>query len=893
MLTQRTLRATWLYSSKQRLWCLSCVKRRYVTAQVSKADQFSIFPDTAKTPRAKETSFIYHAPTEPKNNVENTELLNHTLHIAPAATTALMQEVANIQDLHKQHILLVQVGNFYEIYDHHGYLDEIARLLYLKVGTNNRVSFAGFPCFKLKAYVDQLLENGKTVAVVDQVADDLRNKTKTKLRAVKRIYTPGTVVDDEFVESKENRFLLSISADSSCSGTLGISWADLSTGVSFICETSPGELMDHIARIQPTEIVYENTFQELYPHAYEAIGTSADVYLFTMLDRRQLRNKDQSVTKPHFEKQNASDETPSSILQLAHRNLLSYVAGNLCGTVALRPPVLFSPSSVMGIDLVTQSALELTRTSRDRSRKGSLLDHIDRTKTAGGGRLLADRLKAPSMRLSEIVERLNTVQLFMDDTGLLFEVRKLLGDCKDAEKSLQRLKLQTSGPVDYIHILTSLKVALQLQKVILSATSAHPEVQIVMQNLARDLQNAEHLLSICGDIFVEGFQPTSGMELATIRANVLPELDVQRVAHKDLLQMRDKMQHELHTSTVDHVSLVADSKVGPCIRVLNVRGAEKVRITKKISKLADMAIVEMRPLSGIGFHFKMWTELAEKISDGECEIMRLQLHALNATFSMMQAHFPQFQQICMLLAAIDVASASAQVAIEKSYCKPELNYSHENRMLRKITGGRHPVVETTQRRRDTMYVRNDFRIGSNERCWVLTGPNMGGKSTFLRQRLVYALISVMAQAGLYVPADSAVLGIVDKVFARIGASDNLGGHQSTFMIEMQETATIMKNATERSFVILDEIGRGTSTRDGLAIAFAILNYFYKVKCRTVFATHHHDLARRVEDMKLQDANAFASMKCYQTANGVLIYTYRLEPGILMHSHGIECARLAG
>ncbi|TPX69598.1 hypothetical protein SpCBS45565_g02319 [Spizellomyces sp. 'palustris'] len=848
----------------------------------------------------------------------------------PIPSTALMAEIQEIQDRYPDHILLVQVGGFFEIYDHQGYLEEIADLLHLKIArpknqTKNQLRFAGFPLARYKDYVEQLVKHGKTVALVEQVGSDLTNKTKTKVRNVTRIITPGTLIDEDWVESRENNFLLSVTAlpNSDKSSDFGLAWLDVSTGDFLVCESSLETFEEHLSRIQPKEILCDRRLQETHPTLIQSLRNRAGEFHLSMKDTEKkaeallgglLIQEDASRALLTDMRKLLADFSPLQVQ--AAGTLLGYVAENFCHVPSFPAPAEFVPEEVMRIDPVTQQALEITRTFRDRARKGSLLHEIDRTKTAAGSRMLATRLKAPSISIDEINRRLDLVEVFFSDTHLLADIRELLSNCKDVERALQRIHLAKATPGDYINIIATLRMADQIfrllerkQNQLQGAASAG--IMKSLEALAEKLGSCRSLLNACDEIFDEKLQDLHKItDLDAIKEGISAELDEKRRAHQVLKQQEEAYRVKLarkygNNQMYDSINLanavtdlekkfkvsaLADPKLGPILAIQDVRGPSRLGVKARIGKDPHAELLERANTSvGLRFSHTHWSALYRSLNESANALLEIQKDVFERACGKIKEHTLPFIETCRTIAEVDVASATAAHAQECGYTRPVVT----KELVHDVRGGRHPVVERAQTYRESMYVKNDFHIGGDQRLWLLTGPNMGGKSTFLRQS---ALLSILAQTSYYVPASSARLGIVDKVFSRVGASDDLAAHQSTFMVEMRETATILKNATEKSFVIMDEIGRGTSTNDGLALAHATLVYLHQhSKCRGVFATHYHELAARVQDDQSQSLDA---VKCYQTAvladdKGHLIYTYQLQPGVMTQSHGIDCARAAG
>ncbi|KAI8921244.1 muts domain V-domain-containing protein [Powellomyces hirtus] len=826
-------------------------------------------------------------------------------------TTALKAEVRELQRQNPEHVLLVQVGGFYEIYDYGGYLEELAALLHLKIARPSKDNrCCGFPLSKLKGYVEILIKNGKTVAIADQTDKDLSSKTKHHLRTITRVFTPGTVLDEEWIESRENNFLLCVAAappEAVETVDLALAWLDVSTGDFLVCDASHSTFDEHLARIQPREILCDEAMTETHAQLIDSLRSRAKDFHLT------LRPGDQQAeglfnglviegdTKASFSRDVKVLDKYSVLQKVAAGNLLAYVGASFptCDPIFALPDA-FLPEDVMGIDAVTQTALEITRTFRERDRKGSLLAELDHTKSAAGSRLLASRLKAPSICPTEINRRLDLVNVFYEDTHLLSDVRELLADIRDMERAIQRIHRGKGSPGDYVQIIGTLRVAANIAKLLdskrVALQSDGSPLVGPLDGLLERLQGASSLLDECDEIFEGEMQDLQNItEINAIKEGIFGPLDTERVHHASLMMYQKELEESFrlrYDIPPDKECLaVIDPRIGHylAIQKLDKGGRERTKGLILNDPHAELLERNTAAFSAttVKFLHADWTSLSSDIVNSTDKLLALQREVFAEACEKVKKLTPQFVQTCRAIAETDVAAGSAYYAREEGCTRPIIT----DDLVHDVQGGRHPVVERAQTERESQFVDNDYFIGDDRRLWLLTGPNMGGKSTFLRQS---ALMSVIAQTGLYVPASSARLGIVDKIFARVGASDDLAGHKSTFMVEMQETATILNNATERSFVIMDEVGRGTSTKDGMAIAYAVLTYLHSTnRCRAVFATHYHELATRIVKEGMLD-----SVACYQTAilidrHGDIMYTYRVEPGIMNKSHGIECARTAG
>ncbi|KAJ3156275.1 hypothetical protein HDU86_004039 [Geranomyces michiganensis] len=833
-----------------------------------------------------------------------------------APTTALMSEVSNLQLKHPEHVLLVQVGGFYEIYDFGHPLDDLAALLHLKIarpGAANRC--CGFPLSKVKGYVELLQKNGMTVAVADQTDRDLTSKTKNHLRTVTRIFTPGTVLEEEWIEETENNFLLCIapgaegSRGRTASSSLALAWLDVSTGEFLVCDAPLNTFEEHLGRIQPREILCDQVLVGLQPDLVGSLSSRRHEFHLTV---RPASHEAAALFAGHVVANDAKAvfgnhrsvlDKFSDAQMRAAGNLLAYVQATFCvGDPIFAMPAPFHPEQVVRIDSVTQGALEITRTFREHRRKGSLLCELDRTKTAVGGRLLANRLKAPAISVPEINRRLDLVEAFFDDTHFLSDVRHRLSDVRDVERAIQKIHVGKCGLGDYIGIIMTLRLACQLGEMLDAKSRAleacgSTTLAAAMGDLRDRLQVARVLLEACDGYFRDDGQDMQAItEVAAVREGVSTKLDAKRAELETLMAKKAEMERALCSQygvpVAETCEAVSDRNLGAFIAIAKLSKPSRAALRARIEKDPNAQLLERTKSTAtiVKFMHADWGLLAPEIETCKEDIAAAQREIFRIACDKVKEHTAKFVTTCRAIAETDVSVAAAYYARNFGCVRPVIT----EELVHDVKGGRHPVVERAQMDRESQFVENSYRIGHDQRMWLLTGPNMGGKSTFLRQS---ALMSIIAQTGLYVPATSAILGVVDKIFARVGASDDLAMHKSTFLVEMEETAAILNNATKKSFVIMDEIGRGTSTLDGHALARAVLTHLHSTNaCRGVFATHYHELATRV-----RNDGDLPAVGCFRTAiiappegsEGSIKYTYRVEKGIMDRSHGIECARDAG
>ena len=827
--------------------------------------------------------------------------------VAPTYTR-LIQEIADLQRQNPDHVMLVQVGSFYEIYDLGGYLDEVSRMLGLRIAVQklrkDPVRFAGFPMVSLRDYLTALLQNGKTVALVHQVGRDYLGGNKTLKRAVTRIVTPGTILEDDgAMNGAENSFLLSIAGPTA---RLGLAWMDVSTGEFFMAQTPFSSLSSELSRILPKEILMplslkDSVVAKLVQETTDKsiLVTFKEDELFTATDSIDRFNAVLRQSSQHpsaiISKANPSSEYSEAQISAAS-GLLSYLKHNFPeAEPAFRPPVSLD-EPCMRIDSTTLSALEIMRSSRERSVKGSLFGAMNLTKTSGGSRLLSMRLKSPSIDISEINRRLNLVDAFYVDTLFCANLTHLLDSCGDITRSLQRLLLGKKNIVDFKTILETLAQVEQIRETLQSQYLKHVSRSVLKKSLTPVGKALQDLCLKLGDLselrqrfsgFLHDEAFDGGTDTVIVAKGVSKDIDELRLEKSQLEQKREALKQELEMKYGLKLLFIVDSRRGPVLEFPKVSKTMRMNLDAVIAREKETEVIPVqRSTTTVRHKHEKWTLLYHEMQDIEDRLAKLESSVFSDACEEVASCSTQLVQTADALAEIDLSCSLAKLAHEKNLVRPNITQE----LKHSIKGGRHPVVEEFQTSRGRMFIKNDVNLYGDEKLWMLTGPNMGGKSTFLRQ---CALFSIMAQSGSYVPAEAAELGIVDAVFSRIGASDDLSANQSTFMVEMKETAYILENATPQSLVIMDEVGRGTSMLDGLSLAYAIMHHLVsETKCRGLFATHYHELA------SLLRKDGLKGVGCYQAAvhqdeNGELTCLYQIIPGVMSESHGIEIASYAG
>ncbi len=803
----------------------------------------------------------------------------------PADATPMMRQYLAIKAVHPDHLLFYRMGDFYELF----FDDAVKASAALDIALTKRgqhlgedIKMCGVPVHSHEAYLSRLIRQGFKVAVCEQVEDPAEAKKRGAKsvveRAVVRVITPGTLTEDSLLDARSHNYLAAIAE---AQGELALAWLDLSTADFATQPLLAGQLAAALARLAPGEVLVPDRLLAREPlktvlEDWNAVLTPLPGARFDSDNARKRLQAAFNVAALDSFGAFSRAETA------ACGALLDYVELTQAGKLpALAPPRRERADGTMEIDPATRRNLELVR-GLDGRRDGSLLATIDRTLTGPGARLLAERIAAPLTERADIERRLDLVQLFVERPAVRERVREALRRTPDIERALQRLSVGRGGPRD----LLALKDGLDSGEALAALLRAEPEalapppIKGVEGPLAAIVAAcSDHRVLI--DALAEALAdepPLFARDGGFIRLGYRAELDEQRTLRDDSRKTVAALEAKYRTaSSVPSLKIRHNNMIGYHIEVTATH-ADKL-------DLAALGFTRRQSMSNATrFSTAELAELETRIGRAADQALALELAIFDELVARVMAVSAAVAAAGRALAALDVAAALAELAASQNYVRPLL--SEEPAFA--VQGGRHPVVEAAlQRQGGSGFVPNDCDLGPSRRLWLLTGPNMAGKSTFLRQN---ALIAVMAQAGSFVPAKEAVIGIVDRLFSRVGAADDLARGRSTFMVEMVETAAILNQATARSLVILDEIGRGTATFDGLSIAWATLEHLHDVnKCRALFATHFHELGALKERLA---ALAPYTMRVKEWQNEV-VFLHEVAQGAADRSYGIHVAQLAG
>jgi DNA mismatch repair protein MutS len=783
--------------------------------------------------------------------------------VSADATTPLMRQYHSIKTQVPGALLMFRLGDFYELF----YEDAVTAARELEITLTSRskekdqaIPMCGVPYHAAESYIARLVQRGYRVAICDQM-EDPRFAKKLVKRELTRVVTPGTATEPGLLRSHENNFLAAVVASGP---RAGMAYVDVSTGEFRATELDAAEVPSALDQIGAREVLAPAE-TPLAGGAYLRTEVEAWVFGFDHAERS---------LKDHY-RLRALDGCG-----LTHRRLAVGAAGAVLHYLKdtqksaldhLDPPLYFERTDSMILDSVTVRNLELVEplfaADLGAAKDATLAGVIDQTLTGMGGRLLRARMLRPALDRQSIEAHLDAVEELHRATILRNELRQTLAEIQDLERLLAKVTLGTAKPRELLALGKSLAKIPRLKELVFGGQA--PKTHIVACALDEVAEVRDKILSAIADE-----PPVNLADGGTIRAGFHPELDELRDISHNSRRYIAEIEARERTRTG-----IASLKV----RFNNVFGYY-IEISKANQHLAPPDYERKQTLvNAERFTTPELKELERKVLDAEEKILDLEktLFAEVRAFAATQA--AAIRTTAAAVAALDVASALAEVAVRHRYVRPRFADSGEMR----IVGGRHPVIEKLAEREAGRFIPNDLYLNSaSEFIAVITGPNMGGKSTYLRQA---ALIAILAQMGSFVPAEEALLPLIDRVFTRIGASDNLSRGRSTFMVEMTETAAILNTATPRSLIVLDEIGRGTATYDGLALAWAVIEHIHhRIRAKTLFATHYHELTELAEQLE-GVRNLRVSVK---EAGDQIIFLRKVEPGAADRSYGIEVARLA-
>ena len=804
--------------------------------------------------------------------------------------TPVMEQYLNLKASYKDHLLFYRMGDFYELFfDDAIQAAKLLNIVLTKRGNSNgqEIPMCGVPAHSSETYLHKLIDLGFKVAVCDQLetADEAKRRGYKAIvkRDVVRIVTPGTIIEDSLLEDKSNNYLASIAKENE---EYAIGWLELSTGKFFHTVTDIEALDSDLLRISPRELLISEKLVE-----DDKIRSILKNYKISITQHAQSffeYNKSHRTLCEFYKiRELGVIGNFSKVEIIACGALLEYVRVTQKGSIPrLEFPKTYKQQNFMLIDASARRNLELFSTQFG-EKKGSLISVIDHTVTASGGRLLKQMLASPLTCSKAINLRLNTVEFFVHDQKACEKIREILSNIPDIERSLSRLMLGRGSPKD-MHLL---KIGLG-------------KIQILSELLS-DLKVSFQRVTLESRKNKETSTPVSSTGMTGCNENELDIIHKHLGNHQDLFELLNKAVLDNNVHNIKEGGFINpeyNQELSELSYILNnsSRLINKLRETYRDS--TGIAALKILHNNILGYYIEVSAnhkitsdifthrqslansnryttdelkELENKILTARDAAINLEIKIFGELCSKIAEKSEQIALAANALAKLDIRASFAELAVQNKYVKPTVDESKEFN----IQNGRHPVVETNDK-----FIPNSIDLNG---IHLITGPNMAGKSTFLRQN---ALIAILAHMGSFVPAESAHIGTIDKIFSRVGATDNIAVGHSTFMVEMIETATIVNQATERSLVILDEIGRGTGVYDGLSIAQAVVEYIHNVnQCRAIFATHYHELTKVSKHLN--------NVKCFcvkiKEWNGEVIFLHEVTEGIADESYGIHVAKLAG
>ncbi len=784
--------------------------------------------------------------------------------------TPMMQQYMETKEQYKDCILFYRLGDFYEMFFDDAIL--VSRELEITLtgkscGLEERAPMCGVPYHAVEGYLSRLVQKGYKVAICEQVEDPKTTKGIVK-REVVRIVTPGTNLNAQALDESKNNFIMCIVY---VADRFGVATADVSTGDFYVTELdNERKLIDEIAKFNPSEIICNESFymsgldlDELKNRYHMTISALDTWYFDDSLCEKSLREhyKVSSLQGLGLEDYNCGMISAGALLQYLYetqKTSLAHLTSISC----------YTTGKYMLLDSASRRNLELCETLREKEKRGSLLWVLDKTKTAMGARMLRYQVEQPLLDKEDLIKRLDAVEELKENAICREEMREYLTSIYDLERLISRVTYQTANPRDMIAFKSSLEMLPHIKCILQDMHSP------MLSELCERFDTLEELcrlieISICeepplamkeGGIIKEGYNEdvdrlrNAKTEGKTWLAEVEAE-EREKTGIKNLKIKYNKVFGYYLEVTNSYKDLVPDYYT----RKQTLANAERY-ITPRLKELEDMILGAEDKLYAL--EYELYCEVRDAIA---AEVVRI-------------------QQVAKIVARIDVFASLAYVAERNNYVRPKLN----EKGIIDIKNGRHPVVEKMIP--NQMFITNDTYLDDKKkRISIITGPNMAGKSTYMRQT---ALIVLMAQIGSFVPAESANISLVDRIFTRVGASDDLASGQSTFMVEMTEVANILRNATNKSLLILDEIGRGTSTFDGLSIAWAVIEHISNKRllgAKTLFATHYHELTEL--EGKLESVNNYCI--AVKEKGDDIVFLRKIVPGGADKSYGIQVAKLAG
>ena len=798
--------------------------------------------------------------------------------MSKSSVTPMIAQFLKIKSEYPDALLFYRMGDFYELF----FDDAIAAAAALDISLTKRgkhlgedIPMCGVPHHASENYLLTLIRKGFRVAVCEQLESPAEAKARGSKsvvnRGVVRLVTSGTLTEESLLSARENNYL---SAFAILRDESAFAWVDVSTGDFHVQNCPRISFGPMLAQLNPAEILISESNYENFLEQTKEFGST-----LTSLSPASFDSTSGIKRLCDLFKVNSIDGfgsfSRSEISALGA--IIDYLEITQKGKLpALKIPIKENLENFVQIDSSTRRNLELTQTLSG-SKNGSLLRVIDRTVTGPGARLLEKRLSSPSTCIKTITPRLDSIDVFKSNNMLRMEIQNTLKQTADMERAFLRISLDRGGPRDFLAIRDSLEKGQDLSKSLINLNSN------LIEEAEKNLNGNEKIIALLKDVFSDS-APLLARDGGFIRSGFNVQLDDIKKLRDDGRQIISSMQAQFSSMTgIGSLKIKYNNVLGYFIETPATHAKKMLG-----EEFSNTFIHRQTTANAVRFTTLELSEIETKILNAGGRALSLELEIFEQTKIKILEFSENILLAAKALAEIDLAVALADIAVSENWCRPKLDTSRKF----KIIEGRHPVVEAAlQKEPSGVFIANncDLSAGSDgdKPIWLLTGPNMAGKSTFLRQN---AIIALMAQIGSFVPAESAEIGIIDQLFSRVGASDDLARGRSTFMVEMVETAAILNQAGENALVILDEIGRGTATYDGLSIAWATLENLHNInKCRALFATHYHELTGLTVSLPGL-MNATVSVREWE---GDIIFLHEVRKGAADRSYGVQVAKLAG
>jgi len=788
--------------------------------------------------------------------------------------TPMMAQYLEIKTNYPDALLFYRMGDFYELF----FDDAIAASSALDIALTKRgkhsgedIPMCGVPHHAAEGYLLTLIRKGFRVAVCEQLESPAEAKKRgykaVVHRDVVRLVTPGTLTEDSLLDARRHNYL---AAYALVRDEAALSWVDISTGAFHVMALPSVMLGPELARLSPSEVLVSEATEDRFRELVEEVGASLTALGRAAFDSQNAEIRLKSLfSVASLESFGGFERAEISAMGA----LIEYLDITQKGQLPrLQRPIKEVRQRVMQIDAATRRNLEITRSILGGGRAGSLLETVDGTVTAGGGRLLEQRISSPSMDIGLINNRLDCIQYMLDHPTDADALRQALRQVPDLDRALSRIALDRAGPRDLVCIRSGLT-----QSSDISMKYNRYTLPVLLNDALKTLNGFDDLVALLHNALVDE-PPLLSRDGGFVATGYDSELDETRQLRDEGRSIIAQMQQEyIQQTEISSLKIKHNNVLGYFVETTATH-ADKMMAPP----LNETFIHRQTTANQVRFTTVPLSEIETKILNAGNHAIELEKRIYQSLTKEILRLSDEISGAASGLAELDIATSLAKIAQSNDWARPTV----DNSKAFEISGGRHPVVEAALQSDGARFVANDCAL-SDGKVWLLTGPNMAGKSTFLRQN---ALITILAQAGSYVPANHAQIGAVSQLFSRVGASDDLARGRSTFMVEMVETAAILNQADDRALVILDEIGRGTATYDGLSIAWATLEHIHDVnKSRALFATHYHEMTALADKMDNVE-NATVTVKEWE---GDVIFLREVKKGAADRSYGVQVAKLAG